>query len=116
VRVVTFYVGASSSSSWTVPENCVLTGLQASMDALFTLDPDGTWLDYVTATGVVDQIQLLTRSVYSKLGDPHPMYQLSQLSIELLKDQRVFLAAGPTAGLVQLFVEPDSSQLRIPVG
>jgi hypothetical protein len=76
------------------------------MDALLSLDPDATWLDFVSQVGPrsVDQVQILTHSNYGSQGSAD-MFQLSELMIQLIKGTKVFISAGPAAGLVQIFYE-----------
>ena len=105
--MITFYIPASGSASWQAPADGVVSAVTSSIDGLLTLDPDGTWLDYVTQAGPksVEQTQVLLRSVYSSLGDPHPMFQLNNLAIDYLQGQKIFVSAGNAAGLVQLFCQ-----------
>ena len=113
MHTVSVFVPASAVASWECTEDCVLTGLQASMDALVSLDPDATWTDYVAQTGPgsTDRFEILTHSQYG-ISAGAAMFQLNGLLINLIKGQKIFVACGPIAGLVQLFIEPLSQLSR----
>jgi len=113
VRVVSFFVPGNGAVSWTAPSDCMITGLTSSIDALLTLDPDGTWLAFVSSTNQsLEQNQILMHSDYSQLGQGHDMFQLSQLTFQLTKGQMVFVSAGSTTGVVQIFVEDMPSTVE----
>lgn len=103
---MSFYVPASGVASWEAPADGYVSAVTSSIDALLTLDPDGTWLGYVTEAGpkAVEQTQVLLHSQYG-ISASAAMFQLNQLALEYIKGQKIFVSAGDTAGLVQLFCE-----------
>jgi len=112
VKVVTFYPAASSTLSWKADEELRLIAVSSSIDALVSLDPQLTWLQFVTRTAgtVQETVEFLLRSTYSVAGDPNLLDRFIGLDFEVPKGQTVFVHSGSTGGVVQLMFQLNTVQ------